>query len=147
MGNVFRSPVTPVFELRQVFRIIKICHTVACIRTALQYVQCCCSDLVSSFRAGDMGSSQEGLGRSRRCNLNLHQGLYSATSSQPVAERLQGGHLDVEPTKHHLHFVFAILLGPLPLNLLCQGKQWLVQCDDRCLARIHMFYRVLHHVH
>ena len=109
-------------------------------------MQCCCSDLVSSSRAGDVGSSQEGLGRSRRCNLNLHQCLYPATSSQPVAERRHGGHLDVEPTKHH-HFVFAILLWPLPLNLLCHGKQWLVQCEDRCLARIHMFYRVLHHVH
>ena len=106
---------TPVFELRQVF---KICHTVACIRTALQYVQCCCSDLVSSSCAGDVGSSQEGVCRSRRCNLSLHQGLYPATSSQTVAERLQGGHLDVESTKHHHHLVFAILLWPLPLNLL-----------------------------
>ena len=110
-------------------------------------MQCCCSDLVSSSRAGDVGSSQEGVGRSRRCNISLHQGLYPATSSQPVAERLQGGHFDVDPTKHHHYFLFAIILWPLPLNLLCQGKQWLVQCDDRCLARIHMFYRVLHHIH
>ena len=71
-GGVFRSPVTPVFELRQVFRIIKICHTVACIRMALKYVQCCCSDLVSSSPAGDVGISQEGVGCSRRCNLSLH---------------------------------------------------------------------------
>ena len=105
------------------------------------------SDLMSSSCAGAVGSSQEGVGRSRRCNLSLQQGLYTATSSQPVAEHLQGGHLDVEPTEHHYHLVFTILLWPLPLNLLCQGKQWLVQCDDRCLARIHMFYSILHHIH
>ena len=137
---------TPVFALRQVFCIIKICHTVACIRTALQYVQCCCSDLMSSSCAGEVGSSQEAVGRSRRCNLSLHQRFYPATSSQPVTERLQGGHLDVKPTKHHYHLVFTILLWPLPLNLLCQGKQMLVQCDDRCLARMHMFYSILHHI-
>ena len=89
------------------------------------YARCCskCSDFMSSSCAGAVGSSQEGVGRSRRCNLILHQGLYPATSSQPVAERLQGGHLDVEPTEHHYHLVFTILLWPLPLNLLCQGKQ------------------------
>ena len=76
------------------------------------YARCCSmsSDLMSSSCAGIVGSSQEGVGRSRRCNLSLHP----ATSSQPAAERLQGGHLDVEPT---------ILLSPLPLNLLCQAKQ------------------------
>ena len=89
------------------------------------FARCCsmCSDLMSSSCAGAVGSSQEGVGRSRRCNLSLHQGLYPATSSQPVAERLHGGHLDVEPTEHHYHLVFTILLWPLPLNLLCQDKQ------------------------
>ena len=105
------------------------------------------SDLISSSCAGAVGSSQEGVGRSRLCNLSLHQGLYRATSSQPVAEHLRGGHLGVDPTERHYHLVFTILLWPLLLNLLCQGKQWLVQCDDRCLARIHMFYSILHHIH
>ena len=115
----------------------------AFIRPLLQYVQWCCSDLMSSSCAGDVGSSQEGIGRSRRCNISL----YPATSSQSVAERLQGGDFDVDPTKHHYHLVFTILLWPLPLNLLCHCKQWLVQCDDRCLARIDMFYSILHHIH
>ena len=89
------------------------------------YARCCsmCSDLMSSSCAGAVCSSQEGVGCSRCCNLSLHHDLYPATSSQPVAERLQDGHLDVEPTEHHHHLVFTILLWPPPLNLLCQGKQ------------------------
>ena len=134
-------------DLRQVFCIIKICHTVAFILTVFQFLQCCCSDFMSSSCVGDVGSSQEGVGRSRRCNVSLHQCLYPTTSSQPVAERLQDGHLHVEPIKHHYHFIYTILLWLLPLNVLCQDKQWLFQCDDICLARIHMFYSILHHIH
>ena len=122
----------------QIFCITKICHTLAFIRMGLQYVQCCCSDLMSSFPVRVTWAA-------RTKELAVPGFAISATSSQPVAERLQGGHLDVEPTKYHCHLVFAILLWPLPLNLLYQGKQWLVQSDDRCLARIHMFYSMLQH--
>ena len=102
----------------QIFCITKISHTVAFIRTV--YVQCCCSDLMRSSCAGDVGSSHEGVGHSRHCNPSLHQGLYPATSSQPVAERLQGGGLDVEPTKHH--YSRTCLGRPLVWATTCLGR-------------------------
>ena len=44
-------------------------------------------------------------------------------------------------------FLFTILLWLLPLDLLCQSKQRLVECDHWSLARVLMLHCIPNHIY
>lgn len=142
-GDVFSSLVAPVFKLSQIFCILSFSQTVVVICLVLQDVQCFHSDLVSSPCTGNVGCSQEGIG----CHWHHNLGLHPATPLQPVPQHLQGCHLHVEPTKHHHQLIFTVALWPLPMKLLHQGKQWLIEGDHCCLPRIQMLHNILYDIH
>ena len=73
-------------------------------------------------------------------DLCLNQRLHPSASLQPVTHGLQCCHLNMKTAEDDDKLLFTILLWPLPLDLLCQSKQQLVECDDWSLARVCLLY-------